>query len=298
MAGMVDMPGMSSGGHASTGTTAAPADSRSVSSLTVGTDRPADVTVTLIARRESFTLAGGRVVDGYTLNGTSPGPKIRAVQGQLVQVRLVNESVPDGITLHWHGVDVPNRDDGVAGVTQDAVPVAEPSATDLSSIGRHLLVPLASGIPRAGDRWPAGGADRPPPGATRIHSRRRPGRTGPSVRRQAHHQWFRRRPCRRAVPGDRVKVRVINTDNGPMSVLGVRCAYRLIAVDGRDVNGPGLVEDRSVTVTAGGRVDLEVVLPLTARRCGWSSADPTRCWGERTDQQSPPAGQPTERWTC
>ena len=28
-----------------------------------------------------------------------------------------------GVTLHWHGVDVPNAMDGVAGVTQDAVPV-------------------------------------------------------------------------------------------------------------------------------------------------------------------------------
>ena len=27
------------------------------------------------------------------------------------------------MTLHWHGVDVPNAEDGVAGVTQDAVPV-------------------------------------------------------------------------------------------------------------------------------------------------------------------------------
>ena len=26
------------------------------------------------------------------------------------------------MTLHWHGVDVPNAEDGVAGVTQDAVP--------------------------------------------------------------------------------------------------------------------------------------------------------------------------------
>ena len=43
--------------------------------------------------------------------------------GDLVQVTLVNESVPDGATLHWHGIDVPNAEDGVAGVTQDAVPV-------------------------------------------------------------------------------------------------------------------------------------------------------------------------------
>ena len=26
-----------------------------------------------------------------------------------------------GVTIHWHGVDVPNAEDGVAGVTQNAV---------------------------------------------------------------------------------------------------------------------------------------------------------------------------------
>ena len=44
-------------------------------------------------------------------------------QGQLIEVQLRNESVADGVTLHWHGVDVPNAMDGVAGVTQDAVPI-------------------------------------------------------------------------------------------------------------------------------------------------------------------------------
>ena len=39
----------------------------------------------------------------------------------MVRVRLVNADVPRGVTLHWHGMDVPNGDDGVAGVTQDAV---------------------------------------------------------------------------------------------------------------------------------------------------------------------------------
>ena len=60
---------------------------------------------------------------GFTVNGTSPGPEIRARQGQLIEVHLRNESVAAGVTLHWHGVDVPNAMDGVAGVTQDAVPV-------------------------------------------------------------------------------------------------------------------------------------------------------------------------------
>ena len=37
-------------------------------------------------------------------------------------MHLRNESVAAGVALHWHGVDVPNAMDGVAGVTQDAVP--------------------------------------------------------------------------------------------------------------------------------------------------------------------------------
>ena len=63
----------------------------------------------------------GEEVRGYTLNGTSPGPALRVHQGDLVEVTLRNVDVPDGVTLHWHGVDVPNAEDGVAGVTQDAV---------------------------------------------------------------------------------------------------------------------------------------------------------------------------------
>ena len=109
MAGGGDMSGMDHGG------------SVSVADLTTDPDLEADVTVDLTARAETITLASGREVDGYTLNGSSPGPLIEATQGDLVEVHLTNESVPDGITLHWHGVDVPNAEDGVAGVTQDAV---------------------------------------------------------------------------------------------------------------------------------------------------------------------------------
>ena len=89
---------------------------RSVADLTAGTDRPADDVVDLVARRQTLKLASGRQVeDGYTLNGTSPGPLIEVTEGQLLEVRLANDNVSDGITLHWHGLDVPNAEDGVAG---------------------------------------------------------------------------------------------------------------------------------------------------------------------------------------
>ena len=95
---------------------------RLVTDMVADPARPADVRVDLVTRQQMLSV-GGRSIPGFTVNGTSPGPEIRARQGQLIEVHLRNESVADGVTLHWHGVDVPNAMDGVAGVTQDAVPV-------------------------------------------------------------------------------------------------------------------------------------------------------------------------------
>ncbi|CAN5263981.1 hypothetical protein BH18ACT9_BH18ACT9_14080 [soil metagenome] len=60
--------------------------------------------------------------------------------------------------------------------------------------------------------------------------------------------------------GDRVRVRVVNTDNGPVEVWS-GAPYRLLAVDGTDLNEPTQVSGRSVTLTAGGRADLEIEVP-------------------------------------
>ncbi len=109
MAGMQDMPGME---HTSAAV--------SVSSLDTPTDPPADVVVDLTVRQGTVKLPWGSI-EGYTINGTSPGPTIEATVGQLVEMHVHNDNVTEGIALHWHGVDVPNAEDGVAGITQDAI---------------------------------------------------------------------------------------------------------------------------------------------------------------------------------
>ncbi len=63
-----------------------------------------------------------------------------------------------------------------------------------------------------------------------------------------------------APPGRSVRVRVINTDNGPIEVWAAG-PYRVLAVDGYDVNGPTEVSGESITLTAGGRVDLGITMP-------------------------------------
>jgi FtsP/CotA-like multicopper oxidase with cupredoxin domain len=119
--------GTGAGASAASGSVGS-AEALSVTELATDPDRVPDVRVELTARQGTIDVPGGHPVEGYTVNGTSPGPEIRARQGDLVEVTFVNDSVADGATLHWHGIDVPNSADGVAGITQDAVPVG----------GRHV----------------------------------------------------------------------------------------------------------------------------------------------------------------
>jgi FtsP/CotA-like multicopper oxidase with cupredoxin domain len=69
-----------------------------------------------------------------------------------------------------------------------------------------------------------------------------------------------------AAPGTTARVRVINTDNGPMTTWVSGADYRILAVDGTDVHQPATVTDQAVVVTAGGRVDVEVVVPRLGAR--------------------------------
>lgn len=244
---------------------------RSVAELTADRSRRPDVELTLTARKERFRLPGGAEIDGYTVNHTSPGPTITAVQGQLVEVRLVNESVPAGVTLHWHGVDVPNAADGVAGVTQDAVPRGQ------SHTYRFVAV-------HAGTYWYHSHqmsheqVQRGLLGALVI----RPAALDPSSRDQLAllHVYSGRQTLNGRTggeqqvdvrPGQRVRVRIINTDNGAASVWAAGAPYRVLAVDGYDVNDPTPVTGRVVRLTAGGRVDIDVVAPARVQFGGAGS---------------------------
>jgi FtsP/CotA-like multicopper oxidase with cupredoxin domain len=237
----------------------------SIAELTADTRARPDVTMSLVARAEAFELGSGRRVEGYTLNGQSPGPLIKARQGDLVQVRLTNESVDGGITLHWHGVDVPNAMDGVAGVTQDAVLPGE------SFTYRFVA-------DQAGTYWYHS--------HQLSHEQVQGGLLGPIVITPRHgpdadvldvpalmHIYDGIRTINGAEgdlevdadPGERVRVRVINSENGPSPVWVSGAPYRVVAVDGTDVHRPEMVKDKAVLVTAGGRADLGIVMPADGR---------------------------------
>ena len=53
-----------------------------------------------------------------------PGPRIDLEVGDTVEVEITNE-LPIGTDIHWHGIDIPNDQDGVAPITQDLVATGE-----------------------------------------------------------------------------------------------------------------------------------------------------------------------------
>jgi FtsP/CotA-like multicopper oxidase with cupredoxin domain len=231
---------------------------RSIADLVANPSRPSDVRVDLVTRQQELSI-NGRSVAGFTVNGTSPGPEIRVIQGQLVEMHLRNESVAAGVALHWHGVDVPNAMDGVAGVTQDAVPVG----------GQFTYRFVAD---RAGSFWyHSHQVSNPQVAGGLLGSLVVTPKSG--IAQQADvsaiaHTYGGLRTINgkaedlrvEARPGQRVRVRITNTDNGSMQVW-TSGSFRLLAIDATEVNRPTEVSDRAVTLTAGARADIEVQVP-------------------------------------
>jgi FtsP/CotA-like multicopper oxidase with cupredoxin domain len=63
-------------------------------------------------------------VGAYSYNGTVPGPLVRLTVGERVRF-LVENRLPEPTSVHWHGLQVPNSQDGAAGVTQAPIQPGE-----------------------------------------------------------------------------------------------------------------------------------------------------------------------------
>ena len=64
---------------------------------------------------------GEKSTDVWAYGQSVPGPVLRVRQGERLKVRFFND-LPLPSTIHWHGIRIANAMDGVAGLTQEAVP--------------------------------------------------------------------------------------------------------------------------------------------------------------------------------
>ncbi len=67
---------------------------------------------------------GGRRLQTWGYNGVVPGPEIRIKQGEALRVRVDNR-LPEGTTIHWHGQPIVNDMDGVPDITQPPIESGE-----------------------------------------------------------------------------------------------------------------------------------------------------------------------------
>lgn len=95
------------------------AEARPSELVTLADGDTLDIAVSLV-RRE---LQGHETVM-YGYNGQYPGPMILVPKDATVMVRVANE-IEMPTTIHWHGIRLENRFDGVPGMTQTAIESGE-----------------------------------------------------------------------------------------------------------------------------------------------------------------------------
>lgn len=257
MAGMA-MSGEGMAGMAMPGAT-------SVATLAGPGDGAPDASFELTVREQATMLASGARVNALTVNDTMPGPTLVVHQGDLVQVRLVDAAaVP--VTLHWHGLNVPGGEDGVPGVTQDAVAPGGSFAYRfrVDQVGtfwyhshQDATTQIARGLFGAVVVLPRSAAPQPLDVVLASH-------LWPTDRGDR----FAFGPAdgsgtRAVAAGTPVRLRIINTDDKTETFALGGTDYRVAALDGTDLAGPTAVRDLSLSVPAGGRMDLTFTMPST-----------------------------------
>jgi FtsP/CotA-like multicopper oxidase with cupredoxin domain len=78
----------------------------------------------LVAEPVVREFAPGMKANLWGYNGQSPGPTIEVVEGDRVRIFVTNR-LPEETSIHWHGQRLPAGMDGVAGLTQPAIPAGK-----------------------------------------------------------------------------------------------------------------------------------------------------------------------------
>jgi FtsP/CotA-like multicopper oxidase with cupredoxin domain len=181
--------------------------------------------------------------------------------GDLVEVDLRNKDVDEGVTIHWHGIDVPYAEDGVAGVTQDAV-----------AVGGHYTYRFR--VDQTGTFWyhthqdSGDGVHRGLYGAFVSEPRDAAPTPSLDLTMVAHTlggvrvlNTDDRTRFRQVAPGTHVRLRLVNSNDTTESFAFSGTPFEVLAIDGTDLHLPTPIERRLVSVPAGGRYDIGFEMP-------------------------------------
>ena len=109
-------------------------------------DRPIEFTMDgdvkvfeLTVTKGEWETESGNPRPAYMYNGMVPGPTLRATEGERVRIVVHNE-MDESTAIHWHGIDLPNDQDGVTYLNQLPILPGETFTYefDLINYGSHM----------------------------------------------------------------------------------------------------------------------------------------------------------------
>ncbi|MBE1295081.1 MAG: multicopper oxidase domain-containing protein [Rhodobacteraceae bacterium] len=223
--------------------------------------------------------------DLWGVNGSVPGPALRARQGDRLRVEIEN-ALPQDTSMHWHGIRIENAMDGVPGMTQDPIAPGEiftydfalpdagtywyhSHAQSVEQVERGLQGPLIIAEDQApevdqdlvlmlDDIRLASDASVDPQFA-HPHDRSHAGRLGNVM--LTNGQMEASFPV---AEGERLRLRLINSANARTFALGLQgFTGWIMAYDGMPLEAPEAIPDRMLLAPAQ-RIDLIVDVTANA----------------------------------
>jgi FtsP/CotA-like multicopper oxidase with cupredoxin domain len=93
----------------------------------------------ITAEEIQWEVEPGRKAKAWAYNQQVPGPQIRVREGDRVRVNLTNK-LPESTVIHFHGLELPNNQDGVPFITQPPVKPGESYTYEFTvpNAGSHM----------------------------------------------------------------------------------------------------------------------------------------------------------------
>lgn len=246
----------------------------------------------LVAKEVNWELTSEYTITAWTYNGTVPGEQIRVTEGEVVKVTLNNE-LNEPVTIHWHGIPVSNSQDGVPGMTQDAVLpgekytyefVAEHPGTYWYHSHQNGVEQIDKGLygtiivePKAGvdadrdytlvlDEWESGSGLSE---GSRASSGMMGGHGGMMKNMMMHDMssydiftingktYAQNKPLK-VKKGEKVALRFVNAGY-MVHKMHIPVKYKVTHIDGQPVNNPKLEQSNILEIAPGERYDIQFV---------------------------------------
>lgn len=242
----------------------------------------------LEARPAKWEIAPGIVTGAWTYNGQVPGPELRVKEGDLVRV-IVTNHLPVPTTIHWHGINLNYKMDGVPGITQDPIQpgqtftyefIASPAGTRMYHSHQDSNAQMELGLygaliiePRTG---PTYDVDRTiilderaldfTPEVAMGQKELRNAESGNGRGGTLNYDLFLMDgkagsaiPPVNVKPNQRMLLRLINLGNLAHAIHLHGHIFTIVATDGNPVPPGGRLQKDTVLIGPGERYDLEVV---------------------------------------